>query len=122
MTNSELEKKWLDICVAISGGKSLRKICESDKKPPRRTVYEWLAKYPEFKEMYDRACQERAECYAEEIVDIADSGDDVQRDKLKIDARKWVASKLKSATYGDKIDATIAGGGGGPLEITVKHV
>lgn len=34
------------------------------------------------------------------------NGDAVQRSKLRVDARKWVAAKLKPKKYGDKIDVT----------------
>lgn len=80
-------------------------------------------------EMYARARQERADLLADEIVEIADeecttvkaskhgSADDgegetevvfdavaVARNKLRVDARKWVASKLKPRVYGDKLE------------------
>jgi hypothetical protein len=31
----------------------------------------------------------------------------VQQKRLQVDARKWVASKLKPRTYGDKIDVSV---------------
>jgi hypothetical protein len=72
-------------------------------------------------EMYARARQERADLLADEIVDIADEDctvvevEDgvttvgistalVNRNKLRVDARKWVASKLKPRVYGDKLE------------------
>jgi len=72
-------------------------------------------------EMYARARQERADLLADEIVDIADeectvvevedgvttvgiSTALVNRNKLRVDARKWVASKLKPRVYGDKLE------------------
>ena len=38
--------------------------------------------------------------------------------KLRVDARKWVASKMKPKAYGDRIQHT--GEGGGPIEVDVS--
>jgi len=40
----------------------------------------------------------------------------VARSRLRIDARKWLASKLAPKKYGDKIDATLSGPDGGPIK------
>jgi len=69
--------------------------------------------------MYDRAREEQAETLADEIIAIADethqdyiedkdgnervNGEAIQRSRLKVDARKWVASKLKPRKYGERI-------------------
>ena len=39
----------------------------------------------------------------------------IQRNKLRVDARKWVVCKLLPKIYGDK--TAITGEGGGPLQI-----
>jgi hypothetical protein len=73
--------------------------------PARSTVYLWFAAHPEFSDNYARAREEQADFYADAIVDIADNPELDPNDKrVRIDARKWVASKLKSKQYGDKID------------------
>lgn len=113
------------ICAEIIDGKSLRTICKMDGMPSRRNVMFWLTQYAEFKELYDRACMERAEAYVEEIMDIADdgsndwmenndpenpgyrlNGEHVQRSRVRIDTRKWYATKVKPKKYGDKVEAT----------------
>jgi hypothetical protein len=33
----------------------------------------------------------------------------IQRSRLRVDARKWIASKLKPKKYGDKMDVTSDG-------------
>ena len=33
----------------------------------------------------------------------------VQRSRIRIDTRKWIASKLKPKKYGDKVDVTTDG-------------
>lgn len=52
------------------------------------------------------------------MLDIADDKEgDPQRDRLRIDTRKWLASKLKPKKYGDKIEHS--GPEGGPLVVQV---
>lgn len=105
----------------MAGGESLRHICADDDLPNRATVARWLAVNPEFRDQYATICEMRAEQYAEEIVSIADEagtraivsddGDDVMvafdatavaRNRLRVDARKWVSSKLLPKKYGDR--------------------
>lgn len=67
------------------------------------TVWRWIREREEFRKQYDRAKQESVDVHAEEILDIADDvSGEVSRDRLRIDARKWIASKLKPKKYGDK--------------------
>lgn len=49
----------------------------------------------------------RAELYAEDIVDIADTELDSHVARNRIDARKWYASKIKPGKYGERIDVTV---------------
>lgn len=108
------------ICNLIADGQSLRRICQSETMPDRTTVRQWLIDDAEFSIQYARAREEQADTLAEEIVEIADESsldytvdDDgnhvldrehVQRSKLRVDARKWVAAKLRPKVYGDKLD------------------
>lgn len=86
-------------------GKSLRKICAADDMPGLSTVMEWLQKFPDFAEQYTRARELQADTHADEIVDIADDAaadPDAASRRVRVEARKWVASKLKPKTYGDR--------------------
>jgi hypothetical protein len=91
--------------------------------PSCAAVFEWLNARPKFVEQYTRAREAQADMYADQIVDIADdagmdvetvvlgngkkeqrlNGEAVARAKVRIDARKWVASKLKPKKYGDRV-------------------
>lgn len=56
-------------------------------------------------ERYARARQERAHHIAEEAIEIADrtgKGADVNRDRLRVDTRKWFAARLDPLRWGDK--------------------
>lgn len=121
------------ICERIADGTSLRKICLDDDMPCKASVFTWLNKYPEFSDQYARAREEQAESLADEIIDISDESyndhdiDDngnvrvnneaIQRSKLRVEARKWVASKLKPKRYGDKLTQELTGANGGAIKI-----
>ncbi len=108
------------ICERLVEGHSLRRICLSDDMPHAATVCRWLAdeKYAAFREQYARAREAQADTLADECLDIADdgtndwmaeteggekyNGDAVQRSKLRIDTRKWMAGKMAPKKYGDK--------------------
>lgn len=104
-----------EICERISTGESLREICREKGKPSLSTVFRWLAENTTFREQYAHARAEQAEAYADEICSIADTEEDPQRARVRIDARKWVASKLKPQKYGDK--QTVEHEGGIALEV-----
>lgn len=89
------------ICTLLGEGMSLREVCDN-VKVTRATVYRWLTDKPDFRDMYAHAREEQAETMADEIVRIADEEEDPNRARVRIDARKWVAAKLKPRKYGDK--------------------
>ena len=128
------------ICERLADGESLKSICAADDMPCKASVYLWLGKHPEFMDMYTRAREDQADTLADEIVQIADDGkndtyvteagqevvnhDHIARSRLRVEARKWVAAKLKPKKYGDKVETTVQGPGGGPVEnkYTVEFV
>jgi len=79
--------------------------------PSIATVYARLRDDETFAAQYCRAKQDQSDLMADQILEISDdcSGDvdgmvAVQRSKLKVEARKWLAGKLRPAVYGDKAD------------------
>lgn len=101
------------ICVEITMGKSLSKISKENDFC-LASVFNWLRTNKEFLDNYTRAKEEQADFFAEEIMEIADEvitplmdgkidGGVVNHRRLRVDARKWVASKLKPKKYGDKL-------------------
>ena len=112
-----------EICSAISEGKSLRTICQQDGMPARSSVFLWLSQHKEFSDQYARAREAQADTLADEILAIADdatgdyrtiakdgaevvafNGENVQRSRLRVDARKWYAGKVAPKKYGDKLE------------------
>lgn len=104
--NQNQQKQFDAICARISRGESLRTICKDSGLPCADYVRRWLNKDEsgELVAQYTRAREEQADHYADEIITIADNENLTPEDRrIKIDARKWVASKLKPKRYGDKL-------------------
>lgn len=121
------------ICERKADGESLRSICREEAMPNKATVFRWLNKYKEFGDQYARASEEQAETLADDLIEIADKASQplldfngipltvdgkvvmvvdaasVNHAKLKVDARKWVASKLKPKKYGDAVNLNHSG-------------
>jgi hypothetical protein len=114
------------ICERIADGQSLRAICLDENMPNKATVFRWLAddRYLEFRDQYERAREAQADALFDDILDIADDGSNdwmerknaegqnvgwsengeaLRRSVLRVDARKWMAGKLRPKKYGDKI-------------------
>lgn len=86
-----------------------------------RTFHAWIARDEKLRQRYASAKQEQAQMLVDEIVSISDerSGDTltkVNRDRLRVDTRKWLASKLFPKMYGDKVEL------GGELDVAVKGI
>jgi hypothetical protein len=70
--------------------------------------------HPEFVEQYTRAREIQAEYFADEICDIFDNppdvtSDHVQHARLRMDARKWLMSKMLPKKYGDRVELAHSG-------------
>lgn len=109
------------ICEAIASGKSLRRILARPGMPSYAAVCVWLREDREFQEQYARAREAQADSLAEEIIEIADGKGDVQRDRLRIDARIWYAGKLRPKKYGVKLDTTTVNVGVAPYVLTEER-
>ncbi|MGL4560223.1 MAG: hypothetical protein ACRCV5_22205 [Afipia sp.] len=92
------------ICIGLASGRSLKNILETEQgMPSRQTVYQWLMNDASFSDNYTRAREAQADYYADEIADIADTESDPNKARVRIDARKWAAGKLKPKVYGDRL-------------------
>jgi len=91
------------ICELVLDGQPIRFICSMVDMPSLATVMRWLRDYPDFAAMYAQAKEMYAHSVFDEIIHIADTCEpmDVQKAKLMIDARKYVAAKLAPKKYGD---------------------
>lgn len=97
-------------------GKILKAGVDGNDLPAYSTIDKWLTEDSELSERYARAKASQADVLADEIVGLADDCTDHNKCRLQIDARKWVAAKLKPKKYGDKLD--VAHGGSVTLNVT----
>lgn len=113
-----------EICAEIALGNSLASIVRRDDMPAMTTVYRWLSENSAFRELYTRAREDQADTMADIMTDIADTAtaDTVQQARLRIDTRKWIASKLKPKKYGDKVQQEITGEAGGPVAFVIRDM
>lgn len=124
------------ICERIADGESLRSICSDDDMPNKATVFRWLAAHEEFSDQYAHARSAQADSIFDEILDIADdgrndwmerkdaegenigwqeNGEALRRSVLRVDARKWMAGKLRPKKYGEKLNLEHTGKDGKDL-------
>lgn len=103
------------ICQEISLGNSLRSICAKPDMPSVVSVREWINEDGELAKQYAHAREAQADFYADEIIEIADTETDPQRARVRIDARKWIASKMLPKVFGDKLTQELTGKDGAPL-------
>ncbi len=110
------------ICIMLSDGRTITSICSDSDMPSLDTVYGWLQRLPSFSESYARAREAQQDTFAGQIIDIADTDDDPQRARNRIDARKWHAAKTAPRKYGDRVIQEITGADGGPIAIATLQV
>ena len=101
----ELEQQILN---RLAGGESLLRICRDDNMPNRATVMAWVAGDSDFATQYWQAHQYNAMFLVETMLDVAEGGElstgDMERDKLKVNVLKWMASKYNRTAFGDQVD------------------
>jgi hypothetical protein len=108
---SEFSEEEADrICSWIAEGRSLKSYCRLEHRS-METVYRWLRERRDFRERYARAHDDRADSLADEITDIADdvtqgTMEEIQAARLRVDTRKWIASKLKPMKWGEYVADT----------------
>lgn len=136
--SSFTQEKANTICERIAGGESLRSICQDEGLPSITSVMRWLAdeNNAAFRAQYARAREAQADYMAEEILSIADDGlndtyvddegrkrtdqDVIARSRLRVEARKWLASKMAPKKYGEKLQQEVSGPDGGPVSHSIK--
>ncbi len=129
------------ICERLADGESLREICQDENMPHRSTVFKWLSRIEAFADQYARAREAQADAIFDDVLEIADdgrndwmekygrdgesigwqeNGEALRRSQLRIDARKWMAGKLRPKKYGDKLALTDGDGGGLVIEVVQR--
>ena len=112
-SQQQIDDTFDEILREIEQGNSLISILRRKEFPSTATFYQWFEADEDKAKRYVRACEIRADVIFEDIIDIADHSDEdhtpftganvVQRDRLKIDARKWIVAKLHPKKYSDRV-------------------
>lgn len=131
-----------EVCHRISSGETLRGVCRSDEKyPAPSSIRRWVV-LDEPKGVAEQYARARESCIHEMIDDTIEIADDttrdtitktgkdgaeydapdnewIQRSRLRVDTRKWLASKICPKLYGEKVAVT--GEEGGPVQIIINR-
>lgn len=113
------------ICEMIAtSSKSISALCATNPDfPNKSTIWEWRIKHSEFERMYIISKQRQIEVIVDEMLDISDDSsldtiekeakdgstyrvcnyEWIARSKLRLDTRRWLASKLCPKIYGDRV-------------------
>jgi len=118
-TGEVKQKAFSEIIERISEGESVRYILSKNREnlPSNRLFLQWISEDAELGKQYAYATELRAEKMADEILSICDATEDdivindegipitnhnvINRDRLRVDTRKWLLSKLHPKKYGD---------------------
>lgn len=111
-------KIWPSILERIANGESLASALRKPDMPSYALARRHLRDDPVLRKAYDQAIEDRAALLAEELIELADTpipeGLDptsrsawVQHLRVKLDTRKWIASRVYRQVYGDKVDVSL---------------
>lgn len=112
-----IREVWPQILERISAGKSLVSATKAVNMPYAVAMYH-LRTNPDLQARYRAAIEERGDYLADELVDLSDEMPPeelpqelinawVNRQRLRIDARKWTAAKLRPKQWGDRVDVSV---------------
>jgi hypothetical protein len=120
------------LCAHIAEGNSLRAWAREANRPVA-TVAKWILSNEDRTKLYREARKMQADAHIDDIIELSDSPvpvDDqgrtdsaaVNQLRLRVDTRKWIASKYHPAMYGEKVDvnATFRGADQKPDEILAR--
>lgn len=118
MYSDELAQKICDLIASSTDG--LQKLCDAHDDLPAKaaTIHSWRWRNDNFNDMYMKARSAQCDLLVEECLDIADdtsrdtvinangqevcNSEYVNRSRLRVDTRKWLATKLLWKVYGNR--------------------
>lgn len=114
------DEQALEVLELIAEGCTVRTACQK-VGVAKSTFLWWKDRDPSRVDQYARARDACIDHWADETIDIADDGsrdyrmgehgpvvdfDHIARSKLRVDSRKWMASKLKPEKYGERVNVS----------------
>lgn len=129
----------MEILDRLAAGERLEDICREVHLPPASTVRSWAYEREPSKDgaltFADRYARARAlglERLADEVIAISDApcagsngeADNalVQKQRLQVDSRKWLLSRLLPKQYGDKVTQELVGNPDAPIVTRIELV
>ena len=127
-TPVQITEKFLIVNQRIAQGEPLRDVLK-DLHISSNTWTDWVLLSAEHELQYTHATDERADKIFEDMIKIADDSSQdllatdrgevgnmvkVQRDKLRIETRKWALGKLKPKKFSDRL--TLQGDADNPIQ------
>jgi len=106
---------WGDaICEAIRRGHTFKDLSRDSTMPPLGVLYSWRRLHPDFNERLKAAYADRAEYYrdmAVETAELAETREEVNSARLKVETYKWAAAKDDPSRYAEnvKVDTNLSG-------------
>lgn len=109
---------WPQILEQIANGNSLASALRKPDMPSYALAKIHLRSNPALRDAYEQALQDRAAFLAEELVELADEpipeGLDpasrsawVQNKRVRLETRKWIASRVFRQVYGDRMEVSV---------------
>jgi hypothetical protein len=121
--NLTQEKAFAIVCQEIATtSKGLDPIISEQRElypdfPCRKTLYSWMNENELYRQQFEFAKRLQVQSLIDEIIEIADDSsqdwqlndkeqlvpnkEHIQRSRVRIDTRKWLAAKLRPTLYGD---------------------
>ncbi len=111
---AEKQQKITEVLSGMRNGLSLRQSSEN-ANVKAQTFLSWVDQDKDLSEQYARARSDMIDKIADDIIKIADeemipTGEGkvdsamVQKQRLRVDTRKWLLSKMAPKKYGDKLE------------------
>jgi hypothetical protein len=120
------------VCYQIAQGRSLRSILDDDPDLPAASAFlKWIGGCSILREQYAHARAMQYELLSDELISISDefyttaedgtrerlSSEAIQRNRLRVETRKWMLAKMLPRQYGEKVTNEHTGKGGGPIQL-----
>lgn len=132
-SQDEIDGIFEGIISDIEEGSPIRTILAKDGMPSNKVFYKWIDEDEEKRKRYARACEERADKLFEDILTIVDDQEGdvyydkdgnectnhnvIQRSRLRMEARKWMVSKMNPKKYGESSLLKLGDNEGNELKI-----
>ncbi len=113
LVQTQFESMFIRVLEEMASGKTLTQVLNDDFRGFKAGAFlKWVKRDPERHNLYKEAKELRTEHWASEIIEISDAEDsveDVQRSRLRIDARKWLMGADNRKQYGETKTIDVGG-------------